>query len=130
MSERMSDERLAQLSFAVQLLSPFPPDHPATRTVVDEVKRARGEETRLRAVVADEVGAIGQHFERDEELAALRDLLGSIWLYTNWRAVTKQLTAEQRELWAFTIDAVVGPGMVSPDESPRPVADRWWRDDA
>lgn len=49
------------------------------------------------------------------------DMLGAIWLYIAWRYVTKQLTTEQKELWADAVDTSCEPG---------PKADRWWRDDA
>lgn len=156
MPDPMPDERLAQFSIAA--LSPFPFDHSATRIVqesfeelVAEAKRARGEENRLRALIADEIGAIGQGFEHDEEfdaingenallreenrelggrLAEMRVLLGSISLYVNWRYVTKQLTTEQKEMWAKAVDDDVMAAQASDGEVPRPVADRWWRDDA
>lgn len=63
--------------------------------------------------------------ERDR----LQDLLGAVWVYADWKRLTEKLTVERCELWADTVDAVVGPGMVSPGETPRPVAVRWWRDD-
>ena len=52
------------------------------------------------------------------QLARYRDLLGSIWLYVNWRHVTTQLTTEQKELWADAVDACGEAG-----DSP---VDRWW----
>jgi hypothetical protein len=156
MPDPKPDERLAQFNIAA--LSPFPFDHPATQIVQDafaelvaEATRARCEEKRLRALIADEVSVIGQGFERDEEfeamagenerlrkenremdgrLAAMRDLLGSIWLYVNWRYVTKQLTTEQKELWADVVDADVMATRAADGEVPRGVADRWWREDA
>lgn len=64
--------------------------------------------------------------ERDE----MRELLGSIWLYVSWRQVTKPLTTEQKELWADAVDADVMAAQAADGEEPRPVADRWWRDDA
>ncbi|MGH3587242.1 MAG: hypothetical protein ACRDQ0_13045 [Pseudonocardia sp.] len=58
---------------------------------------------------------------RERVAAEYQDLLASIWLYVKWRYVTKQLTTEQKELWA---DAVEASG--DPDE---PTAvDRWWRE--
>lgn len=70
--------------------------------------------------------------ERDEtraEIGRMRDLLGAVWVYADWKRLTEKLTVERSELWADVVDAVVGPGMVSPGETPRPVAVRWWRDD-
>lgn len=64
----------------------------------------------------------------DEELRAKLDLamdtLGSIWLYVNWHYVSKQLTTEQKELWADAVDEFGDP------EDRGPKAERWWRDDA
>lgn len=131
MAEPMSDERLAQLSVAEAFPPPFDNFatrivHDALRELVAEAKRARGEEERLRALVADEVGTLGQGFERDE---ALCDLLCSIWLYVGWRSVTRSLTTEQKELWANVVDAELRKLQIEDGEEPRPVADRWWRDD-
>lgn len=64
--------------------------------------------------------------ERDQaraDVAFLNDMLGAIWLYVNWRYVTKQLTTPQKERWA---DAIERAG--HPDGGTQ--ADRWWRDDA
>jgi len=60
----------------------------------------------------------------------MRELLGSIWLYVDWRYVTKQLTTEQKELWADAVDADVMASQAADGYEPAPVADRWWRDDA
>lgn len=61
------------------------------------------------------------------QLAVLyRDLLTSIWLYVDWRYVTRQLTTTQRELWADAIDA---EGAVRHPDDPTQ-ADRWWRPSA
>lgn len=147
MVERMSDERLAQLSIAA--LSPFPFDHPATQIVADafaelvaEVKRARNEEVqreatqdaydRMLCYASDLEIKIGDERSRadaaDAKLAEMRELLGSIWLYVNWRYVTKQLTTDQKELWAGEVDADVMASQAADGYEPHPVADRWWRD--
>lgn len=48
------------------------------------------------------------------------DLLGAIWLYVDWRYVTRQLTTEQKTLWADAVD-------VFGDEADHGAkADRWW----
>lgn len=62
------------------------------------------------------------------ERQQLRELLGSIWLYINWRYVTKQLTTEQKELFAREVDADIIAGQIADGETSRPVADRWWQD--
>src|SRR5687768_15324059 len=54
--------------------------------------------------------------ERDD----FRELLGAIWLYVDWKYVTKQLTTAQKELWADAVDAF---GEQQPGK-----ADRWWRE--
>jgi hypothetical protein len=61
-----------------------------------------------------------RNVELRTERQALLDALGAIWLYVDWRYVTRKLTTEQRELWA---DAVDQAG--EPEEGK---ADRWWRD--
>jgi hypothetical protein len=85
--------------------------------------------------IAKEAGkAVGPHAdfvraEAEAELDAMRDLLGSIWLYVGWRSVTRHLTTEQRELWADAVDAKSMAGQADDGEEPHPVAERWWRDD-
>lgn len=44
------------------------------------------------------------------------DLLATLWLYMNWRSVTRQLTTEQKNLLADAVDAAHAD----------PVAERWW----
>ena len=75
----------------------------------------------------------GDPADRIEQLTAerddLRELLGSIWLYVKWRHVTKQLTTEQKELWADAVDAEARQRQIEEGEEQRAVAERWWRDD-
>jgi len=62
--------------------------------------------------------------DRDEIAAKnmyLEDLLAAIWLYVDWKGVTKQLTTEERELWADTVDQSGDPGERGPK------TERWWR---
>jgi hypothetical protein len=54
--------------------------------------------------------------------APYRELLGAIWLYVDWRYLTKQMTTEQKELWADAVDA-----FAEPQEGK---AERWWREPA
>jgi len=61
--------------------------------------------------------AVGEGTALAAERDALRELLGSIWLYVKWHYVTKQLTTEQKNLWADAIDATGEPGTK---------AERWW----
>lgn len=55
-----------------------------------------------------------------EERDALREMLAAIWLYVDWRYVTRQLTTEQKNLWADAVDAGGDPA----DDGVK--ADRWW----
>ncbi|MFD8496308.1 hypothetical protein [Amycolatopsis sp. NPDC059657] len=66
--------------------------------------------------------------ERDELKARVdqhEELLAYLWLYVKWRYVTKQLTTEQKNLWADAIEKI------SEREHPGEgtAADRWWQDD-
>ena len=66
--------------------------------------------------------------ERDAERAAreraeaearqLRELLHDVWLYIDWRYVTKQLTTEQKGMFADAVDEHTDGGYHA--------ADRWW----
>ena len=56
------------------------------------------------------------------------DLLGSIWLYVNWRYVTKQLTTEQKELFADAVDAHSARLNAGEPEIDLHPVERWWRD--
>lgn len=53
---------------------------------------------------------------------AYEDLLGAISLYVDWRFVTKQLTTEQKNLWADAHDA--WSSRMDHDEPSK--AERWW----
>ena len=57
--------------------------------------------------------------------ARYQELLADIWLYIDWRWVTKQLTTDQKELFADAVDADLNRS-----GDPDPKSDRWWRDDA
>lgn len=57
------------------------------------------------------------------------DLLGCIWLYINWRYVTKQLTTPQKEMFADAVEAW-SARLAADDGEQGGKADRWWRDDA
>lgn len=94
---------------------------PASR--IEQLTVERNEWHRQNGVLRGELAAA--RAERDN----LRDLLGSIWLYVKWRYVTKQLTTEQKELWADAVDAKARQQQIEDGEELRPVAERWWRDD-
>lgn len=70
------------------------------------------------------INSLGYSVTPDDSFDQYRDLLGSIWLYVDWQYVTRQLTTEQKELWADAVDASGDP------DEPGPKVDRWWRDDA
>lgn len=52
-----------------------------------------------------------------------KDLLASIWLYVDWKYVTRQLTTEQKELWAAAIEET--SEREHPGDGTK--ADRWWQ---
>lgn len=62
----------------------------------------------------------------EERVSALEDLLASVWLHIDWRAVTRQLTADQRELFASAVEAN-SARLAEADPSGEPhTVDRWW----
>lgn len=66
------------------------------------------------------MGMARRNVELLAERKELLDTLGAIWLYVNWRYVSKQLTTEQKELWADAVDQ-----FGEPEEGK---AERWWRE--
>lgn len=63
--------------------------------------------------------------ERDALQARLdehEELLAAIWLYVKWRYVTKQLTTEQKNLWADAVEKISEAN--HPGEGAK--VDRWW----
>ncbi|WP_433259254.1 hypothetical protein ACQPYK_49640 (plasmid) [Streptosporangium sp. CA-135522] len=56
------------------------------------------------------------------------DLLASIWLYIDWRDVTRQLTTEQKNLFADAVEAFSLRRDDEPPDAPLTV-DRWWHSD-
>lgn len=58
----------------------------------------------------------------DPQRAAFEDLLGAVSLYVDWRFITRQLTTEQRNLWADAHDAWAA--RMGHEQPAR--ADRWW----
>ena len=87
----------------------------AVLEVVAPLLAERGETEASRRDWAAEADAVAMRYQ---------ELLGSLWLYVNWRYVTRQLTTEQKALFADAVDANVGG---DPDED-GPRADRWWAD--
>lgn len=63
------------------------------------------------------------------EVLPWEDLLGSVYLYISWYHTTRQLTTEQREMFADAVDRAFMARQIADGEEPRPVAQRWWRDD-
>jgi len=68
----------------------------------------------------------------DAATGPYEDLLSSIWLYIDWRYVTRQLTTEQKELFADAVDADSArvAAQEGPAYGPPSKAERWWRTDA
>jgi DNA repair exonuclease SbcCD ATPase subunit len=65
---------------------------------------------------------VSERDELTEKIYQLEHMLGAIWLYVKWRYVTKQLTTEEKELWADAVDKFGDPD----DRGPK--AERWWRE--
>lgn len=99
----------------------------ATRLLPDEARAIEQAARSRRMSVSEFIRfcALGE-VQQDAELEALRALLGSIWLYVSWRYITRQLTTEQKELWADTVEA--WSQQLNAGRHPDPVVvDRWWR---
>lgn len=58
----------------------------------------------------------------------MQELLASIYLYINWKYITRQLTTEQKEMLADAIDHVHAYNDAMECQPFHPVP-RWWRDD-
>lgn len=83
--------------------------------------------------MADTFGTIRAALNEDriraDERRRYEDLLGSIWLYISWYYVTRQLTLEQKELFADAVEA--WDARLNEGSGERPARlERWWRDDA
>jgi uncharacterized protein YeaC (DUF1315 family) len=65
----------------------------------------------------------------EEQREQYENLLGSIWLNIPWHHVTKELTTEQKELFADAVDAWSARLNEDDPHWTAPVT-RWWRDDA
>jgi len=57
---------------------------------------------------------------RDEFIGEMCELLAAIWLYVDWRYVTRQLTTDQKTIWADAIDTTGDLHELGPR------AERWW----
>lgn len=57
----------------------------------------------------------------------LEDVLGNIWLYIDWKFITKQLTTAQKERFA---DAVEAWSARLNEETSSEEASRWWQEEA
>lgn len=79
---------------------------------------------RLKAATVDEYTAICAETVL-EAVGPYEDLLASIWLYIEWRYVTTQLTTEQKELFADSVDRSHERTHDGTDEPSK--AERWWR---
>ena len=83
---------------------------------------------RIALVAAAPILRADERRKAAELITAYEDLLGSVWLYIGWRYVTKQLTTEQKNLFADTVDAYWRRSDAFDGEEFRPV-DRWWSDE-
>jgi hypothetical protein len=67
--------------------------------------------------------------ELEAQVKDLQDILGSVWLYINWRYVTKQLTTPQKEMFADAVEAWHQDlNSDDPEYAQAWKIDRWWRD--
>ncbi|MEU6725531.1 hypothetical protein ABZ917_17630 [Nonomuraea wenchangensis] len=64
--------------------------------------------------------------ERADERRKYEDLLGAIWLYIGWRYVTRQLTTEQKNLFADAVAAELARGDGFDAVEAEAAVDRWW----
>lgn len=62
--------------------------------------------------------------ELETEIDDYKELLLCIQLYMKWRYVTRQLTTEQKNLWADAIEEI--SERWHPGDGSK--ADRWWQD--
>lgn len=88
-------------------------------------------ETERYVLTVQRAGKVTPHEARvaaEKERDRARELLATIWLYVKWRWVTRQLTTDQKELWADAVDESSRVLQIEDGETPRPVADRWWRE--
>lgn len=121
------DEALALWLLAEQkwkiknLLSAFESMHKHAYEQVSKRNEIARESADLRDIFA--TARINWEREKEsllEEIDEYKELLKSIWLYVKWHYVTKQLTTEQKELWADAIDEKGDP------EDRGNIAERWW----
>ena len=92
---------------------------------LDEVMSKRNKIARESADLHDQFATARINWEREkesllEEIEEYKELLKSIWLYVNWHYVTKQLTTEQKGMWADAVDEKGDP------EDRGNTAERWW----
>lgn len=79
------------------------------------------------AYIKHQAGVVRQDQSLDfcrRQREAYQDLLGCVWLYIKWQYVTKQLTTEQKELFADAVDAW---SLRLNDGGESTKVERWWR---
>lgn len=120
------DRQRAQLNAEIEKFRTNRDEILHSARVVDDLRFKRIEE--LKAALARTESSrrdwAAEAMRLEMELERRADLLHSIWLYVDWRKVTRQLTTEQKDMWADAVEAfseILEPG--DPVE-----ADRWWRD--
>jgi hypothetical protein len=97
---------------------PTAPIPPAFDRVAPQTPPSR--QPSLNDLTVREIWALTAQDGRDLTRERFDELLASVALYIDWRYVTKNLTTEQRELFADAIERDAG--------EPVSYAERWWRD--
>lgn len=106
------------------------PDRQVTIDVVtdfDDAPRSTSDGLRQTAQLNHYLHGADKERLRDAatELEALEDIVSAMYLYIDWRHVTKQLTTPQKEHLADAIDR--SARRLMGDEAS--TVDRWWRDE-
>jgi hypothetical protein len=61
----------------------------------------------------------------EEDVSALEDILGDVWLYIDWRYVTKQLTTPEKERFLAAVES--WHNRLDPNEPFDAAPWAWWR---
>jgi hypothetical protein len=125
---RLSEDSTPMLGEVLRraVAMPEPDFRPGLEALLGQatIRPATPEEGMPLRLIAAERALEAMTAERDR----LRDILGNVWLYVDWRWLTKQLTTEQKELWATAVEdwsRKLNEGDPAAALDPL-VADRWW----